>query len=207
MQQERQSSGAPSSSIPHPLPTLQDDKSDAFRKWLRAALAEEPTGKVPLVHASNREEWVTTISYLSRYILSTLPPPQGWQWSLLHEKVKIIELCLEVVRRAIKSTDSLFVGYDIHAKTLFATLMGLCSVLDQWCLTVVPEEQEFLSPEELRTRGIKAAVEMLQCLGRGTQDGNSKSSSWITLGAILDACLTTCQSTQSPLSFEPHTEL
>lgn len=197
MQYERQSSIAPSSSVPQPLPTLQDERSKAFLKWVQSALSEEPTGSGPLVHAANREEWVTTISDLCRYILCTLPNPRGWQWNLLHEKVKVIELCLQVVQRAIRSTDSLFVGYDTHAKTLFSTLMALSNVLDQWCLTDVPQESEFLSPEELRAKAAKAAVEMLQSLGRGTQDGNSKMSSWVTLGVILDACISTCQSTQT----------
>jgi serine/threonine-protein kinase ATR len=188
------SSSIPSSSIPLPLPTLQDERSTFFLEWIRTALAEETGGSPPVVHPSDREEWVRVISTFRRYLLSTLPFPKGWKWSLLHEKVKLIELCLKVVRRAVNSTDSLFVGYDSHAKTLFATLIDLCNVLDQWCLVAVPTEEGILSPQELRTHAVKASVELIQCLGRGVKGRGHETSSWITLVAILDECLDTCRS-------------
>jgi hypothetical protein len=187
------SSSASSSSI-IPLPTLQDETSN-FLEWFRSALAQ---GNTPLVHQSDREEWVGAISNFCRYLLSALPFPRGWKWNLLHEKTKLIELCLEFVRRAIRSTDSLFVGYDNHAKTLFATLMGLCHVLDQWCLLAVPSEEEFLSPQELRTCAMKAAAELLHCLGQGVKSGNDKDklTSSVVLDLIMDSCLNTCKSMQ-----------
>lgn len=194
------SSSIPSSSIPLPLPTLQDERSTFFLEWLRTALAKGPNGGAPLVRASDREEWVGAISEFCRYLLSTLPFPRGWEWSLLHEKVKLIELCLQVVCRAVNSTESLFVGYDSHAKTLFATLIGLCNVLDQWCLVSVPAEEDVLSPQDLRTRAMKASVDLIQCLGRGVKGGDDKISSWSTLEATLDECLTTCQSMQPSLT-------
>jgi len=195
-------SSAPSSSIARPLPTLQDERSNIFLEWFRSALTKESTGGAPLVHASDRKEWVTVISDFCRYTLSTLPFPKGWQWSLLHEKVKLIELCLEVVRRAIRSSDSLFVGHDAQAKTLFETLIGLCVVLDQWCLVSVPPEEEYLSPPGLRTHALQVTTELIRCLGRGAKSRDAETSTWATLEAIVDGCLSTCQSTLLGLQVE-----
>jgi hypothetical protein len=101
------------------IPTLQNKESADLLELLHGDLSNSSLG------LDSDEDWIPLISNFCRYYLSKLPSPQGWKWDLLHEKVKLIELILEVVSRAISSKPSLFNGHDSGAKVLFTTLVGL----------------------------------------------------------------------------------
>lgn len=176
----------PSSSLPRPAPTLQNEESAELLELLHGDLSNSSLG------LDSDEDWVPLISNFCRYYLSKLPSPQGWQWELLHEKVKVIELILEVVSRAVSSKPSLFITHDDSAKLLFTTLVGLHYVLDQWCSANVPQNDAVVSPQTLRGNVLDTIVELLQSLGNGTKLGEDKATTWITLGNIISRCLDIC---------------
>ena len=181
----------PSSSLPRPVPTLQNKESADLLEILHGDLSNSSLG------LDSDDDWVPLILNFCNYYLSKLPSPQGWQWDLLHEKVKLIELILEVVSRAISSKPSLFIGHDDIAKLLFTTLAGLHYVLDQWCSVDVPPSDAVVSPQTLRGNVLDAIFELLQSLGNGTTLGEDKATTWATLGSILSKCLDICDSTLS----------
>lgn len=176
----------PSSSLPRPVPTLQNKESADLLELLHGDLSNSSLG------LDSDEDWVPLISNFCRYYLSKLPGPQGWQWDLLHEKIKLIELILEVVSRAVSSKPSLFVGHDSGAKLLFTTLVGLHYVLDQWCSVDVPKSDVVVSPQKLRGSVLDVIFELLQSLGNGTKPGEDKETTWVTLGSIISKCLGIC---------------
>ena len=173
-----------SSSLPRPVPTLQNQESADLLELLHGDLSNSSLG------LDSDEDWVPLISNFCRYYLSKLPGPQGWQWDLLHEKIKLIELILEVVSRAISSKPSLFISHDDSAKLLFTTLAGLYHVLDQWCLVNVPQSDVVVSPQTLRENVLDAIYELLQSLGNGVKLG--EDATWVTLGTIISRCLGIC---------------
>ena len=176
----------PSSSLPRPVPTLQSKKSADLLELLHGDLSNSSLG------LDSDEDWVPVISNFCRYYLSKLPGPQGWQWGLLHEKIKLIELILEVVSQTVSSKPSLFIGQDSGAKLLFTTLAGLHYILDQWCSVDVPPSDAVVSPQTLRGNVLDAIFELLQSLGNGAKLGEDKGTTWVTLGSIMSKCLGIC---------------
>ena len=175
----------PSSSLPRPVPTLQNKESADLLELLHGDLSNSSLG------LDSDEDWIPLISNFCRYYLSKLPSPQGWKWDLLHEKTKLIETILDVVSRAI-TKPSLFTGHDSGAKVLFTTLVGLHYVLDQWCSVDVPLSDAVSSPQTLRGKVRDVIFELLQSLGNGSQLGEDKATTWVTLGSILSKCLSIC---------------
>ena len=181
----------PSSSLPRPVSTLQNKESADLLELLHGDLSNSSLG------LDSDEDWVPLVSNFCRYYLSKLPSPQGWQWDLLHEKIKLIELILEVVSRAVSSKPSLFIGHDSSAKLLFTTLVGLHYVLDQWCSVNVHQSDAVVSPRTLRGNVLDAIFEFLQSLGNGAKLGEDKTTTWVTLECIISKCLGICDGTPS----------
>lgn len=176
----------PSSSLPRPVSTLQNEESADLLELLHGDLSNSSLG------LDSDEDWIPLISNFCRYYLSKLPSPQGWKWDLLHEKVKLIELILEVVSRAISSKPSLFSGHDSGAKALFTTLVGLHYVLDQWCSVDVLSSDAVVSPQTLRGEVMDLVFKLLQSLGSASKLGEDKETTWATLGVIISKCLDIC---------------
>ncbi|KAF9651693.1 hypothetical protein BDM02DRAFT_522678 [Thelephora ganbajun] len=176
----------PSSSLPRPVPTLQNKESVDLLELLHGDLSNSSLG------LDSDEDWIPLISNFCRYYLSKLPNPQGWKWDLLHEKIKLIELILVVVARAVSSKPSLFIGHDSGAKLLFTTLVGLHYVLDQWCLVDVPSSDVVVNPQTLRGNVSDVIFELLQSLGNGSKLGEDKGTTWVTLTSIISRCLGIC---------------
>lgn len=176
----------PSSSLPRPVPTLQNKESADLLELLHGDLSNSSLG------LDSDEDWIPLISNFCRYYLSKLPSPQGWKWDLLHEKIKLIELILEVISRAISSKPSLFTGHDSSAKVLFTTLVGLYYILDQWCLVDVLSSDAVASPQNLRGEVMDVIFELLQSLGNTSKLGEDKETTWATLRSIISRCLGIC---------------
>ena len=174
-----------SSSLSRPVSTLQNQESADLLELLHGDLSNSSLG------LDSDEDWVPLISNFCRYYLSKLPGPQGWQWDLLHEKIKLIELILEVVSRAVSSKPSLFIAHDDSAKLLFTTLAGLHHVLDQWCSVNVPQSDIVISPQTLREKVLGAIYELLQSLGNSAKLGE-EDATWVALGSIISKCLGIC---------------
>lgn len=179
----------PSSSLPRPVPTLQNKESADLLELLHGDLSNSSLG------LDSDEDWIPLISNFCRYYLSKLPSPQGWKWDLLHEKVKLIELILEVVSRAISSKPSLFTGHDSSAKVLFTTLVGLHYILDQWCSVGVLSSGAVVSPQTLRGKVMDVIFELLQSLGNASKLGDDEETTWATLENIISKCLHICDGT------------
>lgn len=181
----------PSSSLPRPAPTLQNKESADLLELLHGDLSNSSLG------LDSDEDWIPLISNFCRYYLSKLPGPQGWKWDLLHEKVKLIELILEVVSRAIFSKPSLFTGHDLSAKVLFTTLVDLHYVLDQWCSVDAPLSDAVVSPRALKEEVMDVISKLLQSLGNASKLGEDKVTTWATLEDIMSKCLGICDGTIS----------
>ena len=176
----------PSSSLSRPPPTLKNEESQDLLELLHGDLSNSSLG------LDSDEDWIPLISNFSRYYLSKLPSPQGWKWDLLHEKIKIIELVLEVVSRAISSKPSLFAGYDPGAEVFFTTLVGLHYVLDQWCSSDVPLSDVVVTPQTLRGKVVEVTLEFLRSLGNASKLGRDGATTWETLSSIISKCLSIC---------------
>lgn len=181
----------PSSSLSRPAATLQNKESADLLELLHGDLSNSSLG------LDSDEDWVPLILNFCRYYLSKLPSPQGWQWDLLHEKIKLIELILEVVAGAVSSKQSLFIGHDLDAKLLFTTLVGLHYVLDQWCSVDVPPSDAVVSPQTLRGIVLDVICQLLQSLGNGAKLGKDNATTWVTLGSVITKCLGICDGTLS----------
>lgn len=179
----------PSSSLPRPILTQQSNESSELLELLHGDLSNSSLG------LDSDEDWIPLISNFCRYYLSKLPSPQGWKWDLLQEKVKLIELILEVVSRAISSKPSLFTGHDSGARVLFTTLVGLHYALDQWCSVDGLSSDTVVSPQTLRGKVMDVVFELLQSLGNTSKLGEDKETTWATLGSIISKCLDICDGT------------
>ena len=179
----------PSSSLPRPILTQQSGGSADLLEVLHGDLSNSSLG------LDSDEEWVPLILNFCRFYLSKLPTPQGWKWDLLQEKVKLIDLILEVVSGVISSKPSLFTGHDSDARVFFTTLVQLHYALDQWCSVDVLLSDTVASPQTLRGKVMEAIFDLLQSLGNTSKLGEDKETTWANLGSILSKCLDICDGT------------
>jgi serine/threonine-protein kinase ATR len=177
---------------PTPFPaTFDSNAGDAspkqFLDFLRNLISQnldgDPSVRIP---ATNRETWVTVIVSLSDHFLTPLPSHRDAPWNAMHEKVKLVEITMEVIQRATDRVDALYAGPGDLAKRIFASVLKFCTGLDVWVDLEVPKEDGIPTPLDLRQRAVQTAVGILRCMGNNiTAVGGTDEPTWKILRDIL----------------------
>jgi serine/threonine-protein kinase ATR len=160
---------------------------DFLRRLISQDLSDDSGVRIP---AADRDSWVEVITSLSDHFLTPLPSPRDVPWNAMHEKVKLVEIILDLLQRVTDRVDALYAGPGDLAKKTFVRLVGLCSGLDIWVEVDVLEEEGIPTPSDLRHKAFQAAVGILRWLGSNVASvGGSEEPTWRILRNILVECL------------------
>jgi serine/threonine-protein kinase ATR len=182
-------------STPFPVATFDSNAGDGsakqFLDFLHTLISENLDSDPPLrIPATSRGTWVPVIAALSDHFLASLPSHRTVPWNAMHEKVKLVEITLEVVQRVTDRVDALYAGPGNFASKIFTRLLNLCICLDVWVDVVVPEENDIPTPLQLRQKTVQVAVSVLRCLGSNVVvAGGSDEHTWKMLRNIVTQCL------------------
>ncbi|TFY78245.1 hypothetical protein EWM64_g5764 [Hericium alpestre] len=174
-------SSAPSSSPAFPIQTFQASATPAALLDFLRELVDDKLQK-PL---EDKAAWITVISGLCDNMLSSFPSLAGGSWDVLHEKVTLVDVTLEVIRRVIAKLD----GYVFDADQVVLRLLNLCGALD------TRRDPEILddavpSPKQLREKAFMVAVETLKYLGNTIcQSNTAEKTTWEIMKRIVQECL------------------
>ena len=178
-------------STPFPVATFDSSSEDGsahrFLEFMRGLIKENLSSDppVPIPHA-NRGTWVPVIVALSEHILTPLPSHHTVLWNAMHEKIKLVEITLEVVQRVTDRLDALYAGPSDLAKKIVTRLVSMCVGLDVWVDIEVPEEKDIPTPLDLMQKASHTAVCVLRCLGGSMSiPAGSDEPTWKTLRHIL----------------------
>jgi len=142
------------------------------------------------------------IAGLSDYLLASFPTSHAAAWDVLHEKVTLVDMTLEVVHRILCKVSGLFSGANQVAQNLAIRLINLCGILDIREDANAREMDGVPSPSQLRSKSFSVAVETLRYLGdaltvsRGSEKlaagtSDTDKPTYEVLGQILRECIET----------------
>jgi serine/threonine-protein kinase ATR len=189
-------------STPFPA-TFDSNAGDAspkqFFDFLRNLISENFDGDPSVCRpAPSRDTWVPVITSLSDHFLTPLPSHHAVPWKAMHEKVKLVEITLELIQRTTDGVTALYAGPGDLAKIIFAGLVKFCGGLAGWIDVEVPQEEGIPTPLELQQKAIQTAVGILRCLGnKVTSVAGSDEPTWKTLRDILMEGLEICRGAPS----------
>lgn len=186
-------------STPFPVPSFQNADAEAsptqFLGFLRNLIAEnlegDPSVRIPV---SDRESWITVINGLSDHFLASFPCANVVPWNAMHEKLELIEITLEIIKRVTFRVDAMYSGPGDAAKRIFARLLNLCSALDSWIDVEVPVEEGIPTPLHLRGQAFQTTTDLLRHLGGNiSMSGGPDAPTWKILKSIMCECLDVTQ--------------
>ncbi|OBZ70466.1 Serine/threonine-protein kinase atr [Grifola frondosa] len=150
-----------------------------------------------------KASWVGVISVLTHDFLTSFPTPEELSWNMMHEKLKLTEIILELISCVASHNQSLFIGSDDIGCATLNKLMSLCFVLDLWIDTPVPTEENYPSPDKLYDRSLKTTAIVMRSLGSNALAIEAFPHSWDSLKCILGKCVAL---SNGLLSLPPSTE-
>ncbi|TCD67266.1 serine/threonine-protein kinase M1 [Steccherinum ochraceum] len=143
-----------------------------------------------------KQPWVALLKTLSQNFFNVFPSPQEYAWHASHEIIKLTELSLKVLSQILSQPHGASVIMtDNLGKTLFASLVKACTLLDPWVDLSVPPESGYPSPEALRLQAVSTCVLLVRCVGSVPIIDAEVSSiaSWELQRVALGACLGLCE--------------
>lgn len=175
-------------SAPLPLPSLRTADKDAtpeeFFEFLQNLIKQHLSGSVR-IPASERQPWVSVILSLSDHFLTPLPSRHDAAWSATGEKIRLVQITLEVLDRALERVQSLG-GCDDFANRMFACLLGFAFSLDAWIDAPDCSEPDLPTPSQLQGDVSRAIINLLHSLGNNTFATGLEGQTWKTMRCILD---------------------
>lgn len=186
-------------STPFPVPSFHGSGDDAspeqFLKFLRNLISEyldgDNTTRIP---ANNKDTWVTIIAGLTDHFLVSFPLPDVVPWTMMLEKITMMETTFEVIQRVFSRVEGIYNGSEVLVKSIFARLLSLCRVLDVWVDTGTTECEDIITPTLMKEKALKVLVSVLRGLGSNIATTEIEPS-WKTLRLVLIECLDVCHGT------------
>ena len=185
------------SSTPFPIQTFQstgDGPSPrALLNFLQNLISENlHDGRVEQI-PNEKHTWVTVIAGLSDYLLSSFPSSREGAWTVLHEKITLVDTTLEVIHRVLSKVDGVWSDSGETAEKAVFRLIGICGVLDTRDDADMQEEG-VLSPRQLRERTFAGTLELIRYLGNVDHvTRGAESRSWETAREIITECVKTSE--------------
>lgn len=186
------------SSTPFPIQTFQstgDGPSPrALLNFLQNLISENlHDGRVEQI-PNEKHTWVTVIAGLSDYLLSSFPSSREGAWTVLHEKITLVDTTLEVIHRVLSKVDGVWSDSGETAEKAVFRLIGICGVLDTRDDADMQEEEGVLSPRQLRERTFAGTLELIRYLGNVDHvTRGAESRSWETAREIITECVKTSE--------------
>jgi hypothetical protein len=161
---------------------------DELLHFLHVLIQEHLSGSTYIPH-SQSQSLVTVILGLSDHFLTPLPLPSvrahEASWTATAEKIRLVEITLEVFHRAVERVECLFAGHGEFTKSMFINLVKLNASLDHWVNLRISTEStgDLSTPSEIQAKVFQGIVDLLRNLGNNT---GSDEPMWRCMWSIID---------------------
>jgi hypothetical protein len=133
-----------------PMPTLGASGTtigpQQLTEYLRAVIAKirHPRNKIPV---TDRREWMNLITELADDFIASfsIKERDSPSWDILHEKISLVEVSLEVISLCKDRVEGLFNNQDGFAMKLFGQLFNLCLYLETWVDAATPTAEPLVN--------------------------------------------------------------
>ncbi|OCH94317.1 hypothetical protein OBBRIDRAFT_823598 [Obba rivulosa] len=175
------------SSTPFPLPTFQTtdggaaSPADLYGFLLKLLAGLDPQEEK---HPSRKQSWVQLISSLAENFLSSFPFPHDMPWHAMHEKIKLVEVSLDLISKATELVPTLFLTPDDFLKILLSRLMILCTTLEAWVETSVASDVGYPNADALQLKAVTTIEKMLGAFGTHFKEPGGEGESPPAGGAL-----------------------
>lgn len=140
--------------------------------------------------------WRLIMRAICDNVLPVLPSPQLQIWEANHESIKLTDTCLKFIAYVGSKPQgaSIFCSGN-SAQIIFARLLRIRSILEEWAEQPIPSTHEYSNPSEMQSRATSACLVILRALGGSTVLDLTQSSiaSWEAVRAILNESLGMCE--------------
>ncbi|KAJ3516810.1 hypothetical protein NLJ89_g892 [Agrocybe chaxingu] len=193
----------PPPSTPFPVPGFSGTDNNAspaeFLKFLRSLTTQYLGDNSPRILAINKPAWMTIVNGLTDHFLSSFPLPDIVSWNAMQERVEVVEVTLEAIKRVFERVEGIFNDSEELVRKLFARLLDLCRVLDLWIEPEIVFEEAMFSPAHMKEKASLLLIAVLRGLGdNAPAPSEQHPPSWKVLREVLVESIGVCNDLIAP---------
>lgn len=143
------------------------------------------------IKGDGQSEIVTLLRDLCCIMMGEFPEAGVAEWAMLKDRVKIIDVSLELINRTLLCVEGIVGGKEELERTMLAQFLILGATLETWIASGSLVEN-ITGPQQLKARLQVVALEMLAVLAGTTHNARPEKvprPNWEALRLCLDECL------------------
>jgi serine/threonine-protein kinase ATR len=145
-----------------------------------------------VIKGDGRPELATLLRDLCCIMMGEFPQAGAADWGMLKDRVKIIEVSLDLINRTLSCVEGIVGGQDELERIMLAQFLILGATLDTWIASGSFEGEEGTTPQQLKRRLQAVAMETFAVLAGTRYDSRPERwprPCWEALRVCLDECL------------------
>ncbi|KIJ56487.1 hypothetical protein M422DRAFT_238114 [Sphaerobolus stellatus SS14] len=158
------------------------------------------------IQSDGKAEITALLRDLSCIMMGEFPQAASTEWSLLGDRVQIIDVSLKLIDRALICVEDIVGGADGLERTLLAQFLGFSGVLSSWLTASKVVDSTDEGPLQLKLRVQNVALHMLEVLAGINKEGRLErrsSDSQTSFYACVEECLNVARDLSSKEFTEP----
>lgn len=176
-------------STPFSVPGLNTaDSNPGFLRFVRS-LIDDHLSDEPRIPSSEKVAWVAAVDGLTDTLLGPFPLPDSASWTLIAERILILDAVLEVILRVFLRVEEIYTNSERFVRKIFARLLDLCWVLEVWTEVEIDCGGELFSPTHMKDKAFGALITLLRGLDGSPVHSEQQEPSWNILRSILKEVL------------------
>jgi serine/threonine-protein kinase ATR len=165
------------------------DSNPGFLGFVRSLIDDHLSEEPPRIPSSEKGAWVTAVDGLTDTLLGPFPLPDSASWTLIGERILVLDAVLEVILRVFLRVEEIYTNSERFVKKIFARLLDLCWVLEVWTEVEIDCGGELFSPNHMKDKAFGTLVTLLRGLDDSPMHSEQQEPSWTTLRSILKEVL------------------
>jgi serine/threonine-protein kinase ATR len=165
------------------------DSNPGFLGFVRSLIDDHLSNEPPRISSSAKGAWIGAVNGLTDNLLGPFPWPNSASWTLMGEKIMVLDAVLEVILRVFLRVEGIYTNSEGFVRKVFARLLDLCWVLDVWTEVEVDCGGELFSPIHMKDKAFGTLITLLRGLDDSPVHSEEQEPSWNTLRSILKEVL------------------
>ncbi|KAH7912967.1 hypothetical protein BJ138DRAFT_1134431 [Hygrophoropsis aurantiaca] len=181
--------------IPGTFQDADNPSPKELKQFLNNLLDKDLSDDISADHSVyDKSTWLAIISALSEQIIGRLPYATPSTQGTSNERIVLTEITLNILTRAARRVDYLYVGEQQTTQKLITRLLGLCISAESWLDVEGVGKDDIPQPNAIYPKVLHVLAELLRSLGAmRAQEGSGKPPSWKFLREVMSACLELCK--------------